>query len=94
MSVFRGQILWYFSLLKITIAPAAPDLELVLFPLWYWPIMNAHTKQQEDKVFDKILLTVKNPTPQCAPFGTKSYMSYVKFYIEFKFYLFTWLLHW
>ena len=33
-------------------SPAAPDLELILFPLWYWPIMNAHKKQQQDKVFE------------------------------------------
>ena len=37
---------------KINISPAAPDLELMLFPLWYWPIMNAHTKQQQDKVLE------------------------------------------
>ena len=52
MSVFRGQILWCFSLSKSNISPAAPDLELILFPLWYRPIMNAHTKQQQDKVFE------------------------------------------
>ena len=51
-SVFRGRVLWRFSLSKINIFPAAPDLELILFPLWYWPIMNAHTKQQQDKVFE------------------------------------------
>ena len=52
MSVFRGQILWLFSPFKINIAPVAPDLEHILLPLWYWPIMNAHTKQQQDKVFE------------------------------------------
>ena len=51
VSVFRGWILWHFSLSKNNISPAAPDLELILFPLWYWPIMNSHTKQQ-DKVFE------------------------------------------
>ena len=51
MSVFRGWILWRFSLSKNNISPAASDLELILFPLWYWPIMNAYTKQQQDKVF-------------------------------------------
>ena len=52
VSVFRGQISWRFSLSKNNISPAAPDLELILFPLWYWPVMNAHTNQQ-DKVFEK-----------------------------------------
>ena len=52
MSVFRGRISWCFSLSKNNISPAAPDLELVLLPLWYWPIMNAHTKQPQDKVFE------------------------------------------
>ena len=47
MSIFRGQIMWRFSLSKNNISPAAPDLELILFQLWYWPIMNAHTKQQQ-----------------------------------------------
>ena len=27
-------------------------MELLLFPLWYWPIMNTHTKQQQGKVFE------------------------------------------
>ena len=52
VSVFRSQILWLFSPFKINIAPAAPDLKFILFPLWYWPIMNAHAKQQQDKVFE------------------------------------------
>ena len=47
VSIFQGRILWRFSLSKNNISPAAPDLELILFPLWYWPIMNAHTKQQD-----------------------------------------------
>ena len=46
VSIFRGRILWRFSLSKNNISPAASDLELILFPLWYWPVMNAHTKQQ------------------------------------------------
>ena len=75
VSVFRGQISWRFSLSKNNISPAAPDLELILFPLWYWPVMNAHTKQQQDKVFETDLLTV-NP-PRCVPFGTKSYTYYI-----------------
>ena len=81
MSVFRGRIPWCFSLSEINISPAAPDLELILFPLWYWPIMNTHTHthththtKQQDKVFETdFLLTVKNPTPICTNFGTKSY---------------------
>ena len=52
VSIFRGRISWCFSLSKNNISPAASDLELILFPLWYWPIMNAHTKQQQDKVFE------------------------------------------
>ena len=52
VSIFRGQIPWHFSLSKNNISPAAPDLELILAPLWYWPIMNIHTKQQQDKVFE------------------------------------------
>ena len=76
--IFRGQIPWHFSLSEINITPAAPDLELILFPLWYWPIMNAHTKQQEDKVLclKQILLAVKPPPPWCVPFGTKAYILY------------------
>ena len=52
VSVFRGRIPWCFSLSKSNISPAAPDLEFILFPLWYWPIMNAHTKQQQDNEFE------------------------------------------
>ena len=73
---FRGQNPWRFSLLKITISPAAPDLELILFPQWYWPIMNAHTKQQQDKVFETDFINtmmVKNLTPHLCTIGTKSY---------------------
>ena len=73
VSVFRGRILWHFSLSKINISPAAPDLELILFPLWYWPIMNAHTKQQQDKGFETDFIDSQKPDlPICAPFGTKS----------------------
>ena len=71
VSVFRGWILWHFLLSKINISPAAPGLELILFPLWYWPIMNAHTKQQQDKVFEPDFIdtmTVKNPTPHLRTF--------------------------
>ena len=55
------------------------DLELILFPLWYWPIMNAHTKQQQDKVFETDFIDSQKsdpppPPPLCAPFGTKSYV--------------------
>ena len=82
MSVFRGQILWRFSLSKINISPAAPDLKLILFPLWYWPIMNAHTKQQQDKVFETDFIGSQNPYPtQCTPFVTKSYIYISSCYI-------------
>ena len=60
VSVFRGRISWRFSLSKKNISPAAPDLELILFPLWYWPIMNAHTKQQQDKVFEMDFIDFKH----------------------------------
>ena len=72
VSVFRGHILWLISLSKINIAPAAPDLEFILFPLWYWPTTNAHTKQQQDKVFETDFIESKIGPPICAPFGTKS----------------------
>ena len=63
VSVFRGQIPWRFSLSK-NISPAAPDLELILFLLWYWPVMNTHKATTRQCL--KQILTVKNPTP---PFG-------------------------
>ena len=63
VSIFRGRILWRFSLSKNNISPAAPDLELVLFPLWYWPIMNAHTKQQQDKVFETYFIDSQKSDP-------------------------------
>ena len=63
MSVFRGQILWLFSPFKINIAPVAPDLEHILLPLWYWPIMNAHTKQQQDKVFQTDFIDSQKSDP-------------------------------
>ena len=47
VSVFRGRISWRFSLSK-NISPAAPDLELILFPLWYWPIMKAHAQSNNE----------------------------------------------
>ena len=79
MPVFRGRIPWSFSLSKINIAPAAPDLELILFPLWYWPIMKTHTKQQ-DKVFETDFIGSQNPhPPQCAPSGTK-WVSHIYIY--------------
>ena len=40
--------------------------KLILFPVWYWPIMNAHTNWQSNnmtKCFKRIWLTVKNLTP-------------------------------
>ena len=62
MSVFRGQIPWRFSLSK-NISPAAPDLELILFPLWYWAIMNTHTKQQQEKVFEMDFIDSQKSNP-------------------------------
>ena len=50
----------------------SPHLELILFPLWYWPMMNAHTKQQQDKVFETDFIESKTWPPICAPFGSKS----------------------
>ena len=63
--IFRGQISWRFSLSK-NISLAAPDLELILFLLWYWPIMNTHTKQQQDKVFETDFINSLKPTPPFA----------------------------
>ena len=73
VSVFRGRIPWCFSLSKSNISPAAPDLELRLFPLWYWPTMNAHTKQQQN-VWTGFYWQSKILPPFCAPFGSKSCM--------------------
>ena len=37
--------------------------------------MNAHTKQQQDKVFQTDFIdSQKSDPPICAPFGTKSYI--------------------
>ena len=58
---FRGA--FHFQKKK---SPAAPDLELILFPLWYWPIMNAHTKQQQDKVFQKDFIDSQKSDPPFA----------------------------
>ena len=68
VSIFRGQISWRFSLSKNIISPAAPDLELILFPLWYWPIMNAHTKQQQDKVFETDFIDGQKTDPHLYTF--------------------------
>ena len=73
VSILRGRILWRFSLSKNIISPSASVLELILFPLWYWPIMNAHTKQQQDEVFQMDFIDSQKsdpPPPICAPFGT------------------------
>ena len=71
VSLFRGRIPWRFSLSKNNISPAAPDLELILSPLWYWPIMNAHTKQQQDKLFEtRFYWQSKVRPPIYIPFGT------------------------
>ena len=66
VSVFWGRISWRFSLSKNNISPAASDLELISFPLWYWPIMNAHTKQQQDKVFQTDFIDSQKSDPQSA----------------------------
>ena len=47
---------------------AAPDLELILFPLWYWLIMNAHTKQQQDKVFETDFIDSQKSDPHLRTF--------------------------
>ena len=65
VSIFRGRILWHFSFSK-NISPAALDLELILCPLWYWPIMNAHTKQQQDKVFQTDFIDSQKSDPPFA----------------------------
>ena len=65
VSVFRGRILWRFSLSKNNISPSAPNLELILFPLWYWPIMSAHTKKQ-DKVFEMDFIDSQKSDPPFA----------------------------
>ena len=36
--------------------------------------MNAHTKQQQDKVFQTDFIDSQKPPPICAPFGTKNYI--------------------
>ena len=64
--IFRGRISWHFSRSKNNISPAAPDLELILFPLWYWQIMNTHTKQQQDKVFETDFIDSQKSDPPFA----------------------------
>ena len=66
-----------FHFQKICISPAAPDLELILFPLWYWPITNAHTKQQQDKVFETDFIDSQKSDP---PFAHLLALSLVVFY--------------
>ena len=63
VSFFRGRILRHFSLSKTNIAPATPDLERILFPLWYWPVMNKHITQQQDKVFETDFIGSQTPPP-------------------------------
>ena len=62
LSVFRGWIPWQFSLSKINIFPAAPDLELILYLLWYWPVMNAHTKTRQS-VWNRFYWLSKSDPP-------------------------------
>ena len=40
---------------------------------WYWPIMNAHTKQQQDSVWNGFYWQSKIRPPICASFGTVMY---------------------
>ena len=55
---------------------------LQLLQIWSSYCFNCDTDQlwthtqsnNKTKCFKQILLTVKNPTPICAPFGTKSYI--------------------
>ena len=54
--------------------PAAPDLELILFPLWYRPIMNAHTKQQQDKVFETEFIDSQKSDPPFAHLLAQNYI--------------------
>ena len=37
-----------------------------MFSLWYWPIMNAHTKQQQDKVFETDFIDSQTSDPPFA----------------------------
>ena len=56
------------ALSKINISPSAPDLELMFFPLWYWPIMNAHIKQQQDKALETDFIDSQKSTPNLRTF--------------------------
>ena len=67
---FRG----IFLLSKNNISPAASDLELILFPLWYWPIMNTNTKQQQDKVFQTDFVDSQTSNPPFAHLLALSHM--------------------
>ena len=71
---FRGRIS------KNNISPPAPDLELMLFPLWYWPIMNALTKQQQDKVFETDFIDSQKSDP---PFAHLLALSHICFSLLF-----------
>ena len=57
-------------------SPAAPDLELILFPLWYWPIMNAYTKQQQDKMFKTDFIDSRKSDPPFAQLLSLSHILY------------------
>ena len=65
VSVFRGGISWRFHF-QFFLSQCAPDLELILFPLWYWPIMNAHTKQQQDKGLETDFIDSQKSDPPFA----------------------------
>ena len=64
--LFQGSNFVALFTFKNNISPAAPDLELILFPLWYWLIMNACTKQQEDEVFETDFIDSQKSDPPFA----------------------------
>ena len=66
MSVFQGLNFMALFTFKKKNSPRAPDLELILFPLWYWPIMNTHSKQQQDKVFETDFIDSQKSNPPSA----------------------------
>ena len=72
---FQGlnSVALFISLSKNNISPAAPDLELILFSLWYWPIMNTHTKQQQDKVFEMDFIDSQKSNPTFAHLSALSH---------------------
>ena len=66
--IFSSHIPWRFLLSKNNISPADPDLELVLFSLWYWTNYECTHKVTTSQCLKQILLTVRNPTPHLLTF--------------------------